>query len=62
MTSNPNNYRFLVDVNLPKYFSYFNKDNFMHIVDLDPRMSDKEIWEYAIKNSGAHLVLPRMHE
>jgi len=29
-------YSFLVDVNLPKYFSFFNLPNFKHVVDIDP--------------------------
>lgn len=43
-------YSFLVDVNLPKYFKFFNNDKFIHIVDIDPLMSDTEIWEYALSN------------
>ena len=40
--------RFLVDVNLPKKFSYFSSENFIHIVDVNPYMTDQEIWNYAI--------------
>ncbi|MFW6095927.1 MAG: DUF5615 family PIN-like protein [Bacteroidota bacterium] len=39
--------KFLVDVNLPKYFSFFNDPEFIHVVDLDPKMTDNEIWNYA---------------
>ena len=39
--------RFLVDVNLPKHFSFFNSSEFIHVVDINPRMTDKAIWEYA---------------
>ncbi len=39
--------RFLVDVNLPKNFSFFKSDEFIHVFDINPRMSDKAIWEYA---------------
>lgn len=44
-------FSFLVDVNLPKYFHYFKTDDFVHVVDIDPLWTDKEIWEYAIKNN-----------
>jgi predicted nuclease of predicted toxin-antitoxin system len=49
-------YRFLVDVNLPKYFQYFNDMNFTHVVDIGPTMSDKEIWNYAIENEYVILT------
>ena len=41
---------FLVDVNLPKYFSFFNYNNFVFVVDINLKMSDTEIWNYALKN------------
>jgi len=43
-------YSFLVDVNLPKFFSFFNAQNFAFVSDLNLQMSDTEIWEYALKN------------
>lgn len=43
--------RFLVDVNLPKKFRYFNSALFAHIVDIDPSLKDKEIWDYALANN-----------
>ena len=42
---------FLVDVNLPKKFSFFNSSDFIHVTDIDTTLSDKEIWEFAIKHS-----------
>lgn len=42
--------KFLVDVNLPKHFHYFNEPHFVHIVDINPKMSDEEIWNYALEN------------
>ena len=42
---------FLVDVNLPKYFGYFNKPNFFHVADICSTMTDTEIWNYAIQNN-----------
>jgi len=44
-------YKFLVDVNLPKYFKFFNDQGFVHVVDLDPRMQDDDIWNYALDNN-----------
>jgi predicted nuclease of predicted toxin-antitoxin system len=56
MTSKFPEYSFLVDVNLPKWFSFFNKENFIHIVDMDTRMTDDDIWEYAIRNNKVILT------
>ena len=50
-------YLFLVDVNLPKYFQFFNSDKFIHIVDIDPSMTDSKIWQYALKNYMIILTL-----
>ncbi|BDQ03596.1 DUF5615 family PIN-like protein [Ignavibacterium sp.] len=44
-------FKFLIDVNLPKRFSFFNKSNFHFVADLDPRMSDMQLWEYALNNN-----------
>lgn len=41
--------KFLVDVNLPKYFSFFNEPEFVHVVDLNPKITDNEIWDYAMQ-------------
>lgn len=41
---------FLVDVNLPKNFSFFNHPNFVFVVDINLQMSDTKIWNYAIEN------------
>lgn len=49
MTSKPHKeYSFLVDVNLPKKFSFFSSANFQHVVDVNPRLTDEEIWNYAL--------------
>jgi Uncharacterized protein conserved in bacteria len=42
---------FLVDVNLPKYFHYFNNENFIYVVDINPTWTDQEIWDYALKSN-----------
>jgi len=44
------NFSFLVDVNLPKYFSFFNEQNFTFVSDINLQMSYTEIWNYALKN------------
>jgi predicted nuclease of predicted toxin-antitoxin system len=44
------NFSFLVDVNLPKYFSFFNYNRFVFVSDIDLQMSDTEIWDFASKN------------
>ena len=41
---------FLVDVNLPKYFSFFNDNRFAFVSDIVLQMSDTKIWDYALKN------------
>lgn len=46
-----NNYKFLVDVNLPKNFNYFKTANFIHVADINPRMTDRDIWNYALTNN-----------
>ena len=43
-------FSFLVDVNLPKYFSFFNTNSFIFVSDIDLQMSDTEIWDYALNN------------
>ena len=43
-------FSFLVDVNLPKYFSFFNDNRFLFVSDINLEMSDTEIWEYALEN------------
>jgi len=42
--------QFLVDVNLPKHFSFFNTPDFHHVSDINPSMTDQEIWTYALAN------------
>ncbi len=51
MMSMPHDFKFLVDVNLPKHFSFFNDDCFCHVIDINPTMTDNEIWEYAKSNT-----------
>lgn len=42
--------RYLIDVNLPYRFSLWAGDEYIHIRDIDERMSDSEIWSYAGKH------------
>lgn len=43
--------KFLVDVNLPKHFSFFNSSEFIHLTDINPKMSDANVWGYAKENN-----------
>jgi len=40
--------KFLVDVNLPKFFAFFNTDSFRHVVDINPSLGDSDVWEVAM--------------
>jgi predicted nuclease of predicted toxin-antitoxin system len=42
--------RYLVDANLPYYFSVWNGPDFVHAKDLDDQWSDSEIWRYALEH------------
>jgi len=39
--------QFLIDVNLPYYFSLWNNENYIHQKDIDDEAKDTEIWKYA---------------
>ncbi|ASB50945.1 DUF5615 family PIN-like protein [Alkalitalea saponilacus] len=39
---------YLVDVNLPRRFSFFNTSEFVHVIEIDATLKDREIWNYAI--------------
>jgi predicted nuclease of predicted toxin-antitoxin system len=43
--------KFLVDENLPYYFSLWNNEDFVHVFDLEQIRTDQEIWDYAKKNN-----------
>lgn len=38
---------FLIDANLPYYFSLWNTEEYIHVRDLDDTWSDTQIWQYA---------------
>lgn len=52
----PEEYSFLVDFNLPKRFSFFCSEKFIHIADIDPCMTDDNIWDYALENNKVILT------
>ena len=39
--------KYLVDANLPYYFSIWKTNEYIHVFDLNDSWSDKEIWNYA---------------
>ena len=39
--------KYLIDVNLPYYFSLWNTHQFVHMHDINDEWSDSEIWNYA---------------
>ena len=39
--------RYLIDVNLPRYFSLWSSNQYGHVVNINDEMTDSEIWEYA---------------
>ena len=43
--------RYLIDVNLPFHFTHWHGEEFVHQREIDPRMHDKNIWEYAKTNN-----------
>lgn len=46
--------KYLIDVNLPYYFSTWNSSDFVHVADLNDEWTDEDIWEYALKH---HLTI-----
>ena len=42
--------KYIIDANLPYYFSLWNKENYQHVIDINPNMKDSEIWKYAREN------------
>ena len=47
---------FVVYVNLPKYFSFFNNTNFIFVSDINLQMTDTEIWNHALENNFVILT------
>ena len=42
--------RFLIDVNLPYYFSFWQSEDYVHQYDLGEEWTDDQIWEYALRH------------
>lgn len=42
--------RYLIDANLPRWFSQWNSPDYVHQHDIDPTRHDALIWEYAKEN------------
>lgn len=38
---------FLIDANLPYYFSLWRSNDYLHVFDLNDEWSDSQIWNYA---------------
>ena len=47
--------KYLVDVNLPYYFSLWKGEEFIYQREIDPLMSDSLIWQYA-KENGLTII------
>ncbi len=47
--------RYLIDVNLPYYFSVWRGPDYVHVSDLNDRWTDSEVWAYA-KGRGLTIV------
>jgi|SRR5205807_2042502 len=43
--------RFLIDVNLPYYFSLWRGEEFIHQRDIDDTATDEKIWQYATEKN-----------
>ena len=39
--------RYIIDANLPYYFSLWRGEAYEHVIDIDPHMKDSAIWLYA---------------
>ncbi|WML91048.1 DUF5615 family PIN-like protein [Thiothrix lacustris] len=50
--------KYLIDVNLPRYFSLWAGEEYEHVVNIDDEMKDSDIWEYAKQHN---LVIDLAH-
>jgi predicted nuclease of predicted toxin-antitoxin system len=46
--------KYLIDANLPRYFSLWSGEEFQHVVQINDEMKDSEIWCYAKEH---HLTI-----
>ena len=42
--------KYLIDANLPYYFSIWNNSDYIHMKDINDEWTDEQIWEYAKEN------------
>lgn len=43
--------KYIIDANLPYYFSLWKHEAYEHVIDIDPNMRDSQIWKYAKENN-----------
>ena len=43
--------KYLIDVNLPYYFSLWHTSDYIYKIDIDPKAKDKVLWNYAINQN-----------
>ncbi|KOR29745.1 hypothetical protein TI05_14800 [Achromatium sp. WMS3] len=43
--------KYLIDVNLPRYFSLWSGEKYEHIININDEMDNIEIWHYAKENN-----------
>ncbi len=43
--------RFLIDANLPYYFSVWNSEDYIHLKDINDSWKDSVVWQYAKDNN-----------
>ncbi len=43
--------KYLIDVNLPRYFSLWSDSEYEYVFDLNDEMKDSEIWDHAKANN-----------
>ena len=41
---------YLIDVNLPRYFSLWESEHYIFVADIDPTWTDSHIWDHAATN------------
>ncbi len=46
---------FLIDVNLPYYFSLWNNPDYIHQIDVNDTWTNNQIWDYA-KEKGLTII------
>ena len=42
--------RFLIDANRPRRFALWSSSDCLHVQDLGDAWSDRQVWDYAVKN------------